>query len=395
MSDSKKTRSPETILTHAGRDPAGHHGAVNIPPYRTSTVLFETLEQVKSINNPDYTGYRYGRMGNPSSRAFEDAVAELEGADGAVSHCSGMAAIAMALDACTKQGDHILICDSTYSPTRKYCDNVLARYGVDVEYYDPMIGAGIDKLLRDNTSLVYLEAPGSLTFEVQDVPAIAAAAKKRDIAVLMDNTWATPLFFRPFDHGVDISIHAATKYMVGHADAMLGVCTARGNYVEKLRKTAWLSGHAAGPDALYLGLRGLRSMAVRLKQHEAQAMELAEWLKDRPEVVKVLHPAFEDCPGHEYFKRDFKGASGLFSITLKPGYDEAALARMLDGMNLFGMGFSWGGFESLIMPDRPDQTRSATIWNDEGMLLRIHAGLENISDLKEDLDQGFQRLSGT
>lgn len=395
MSKNKSPRHVETILTHAGSDPAAHFGAVNVPPYRSSTIIFETLAQVRSINDADYEGYRYGRMGNPSSRAFETAVAELEDADGAVSFCSGMAAIAGALDACTKQGDHILMCDATYSPTRKYCDHVLARYGVETEYYDPMIGGGIDALFRDNTSLVYLESPGSLTFEIQDVPAIAAAARKRDIAVIMDNTWATPLFFRPFDHGVDISIHAATKYMVGHADAMLGVCTARGKYVEQLRKTAWLSGNAAGPDALYLGTRGLRSMAVRLKQHEAQALELAKWLQDRDEVAKVLHPAFDTCPGHEYFKQDFAGSSGLFSIILKPGYDDAALARMLDGMKLFGMGFSWGGFESLIMPDKPAGTRSATLWTDEGLLLRIHAGLENISDLKEDLDQGFQRLSGT
>ncbi|PWC39671.1 cystathionine beta-lyase [Azospirillum sp. TSO35-2] len=388
-----KDVTQDTILVHAGRDPRNNHGIVNPPVYHCSTVLFPTLDALEESDRNSFEIVNYGRVGTPTTAAFETAVAELEGGFKAVNTGSGLSAIAIALSAFTKAGDHVLITDSAYGPTRRFARETLAAYGVEVEFFDPCIGAGIASLLRPDTSVVFLESPGSLTFEIQDVPAIAAAARTVGATVLMDNTWATPLFFRPFDHGVDVSIHAATKYMVGHADAMLGVITCRDEATwSVVKKTAVRFGVCAGPDDLYLGLRGLRTMAVRLRQHQDSALALADWLAARPEVTRVLHPARPDFPGHALWKRDFTGSSGLFSVIVNP-VPRKALAAMLDGMELFGMGYSWGGFESLILPTRPAAVRSATRWTDPGQVLRLHAGLEHPDDLIRDLDAGFRRMN--
>ncbi|MBP2294720.1 cystathionine beta-lyase [Azospirillum rugosum] len=389
MKDAQK----DTILSHAGRDPRGNHGIVNPPVYHCSTVLFPTLAELEASDRTPFEGVHYGRMGTPTSYAFEEAVAELEGAFKSVSVGSGLNAIATALLAFTKAGDHVLITDSVYGPTRRFANDSLAAYGVEVEFYDPTIGEGIARLLKPNTSVVFLESPGSLTFEVQDVPAIAAAAKAVGATVIIDNTWATPLLFQPLRHGVDVSIHSATKYMVGHADAMLGVisCADEAHWLA-VKKAATRTGACAGPDDLFLGLRGLRTLSVRLKQHEANALALAKWLSDRPEVTRVLHPAYPDCPGHALWKRDIGGSSGLFSVVMKP-VPKVALAAMLDHMELFGMGYSWGGFESLILPVRPGAIRTATRWDDPGIVLRLHAGLEAADDLIRDLDAAFVRLN--
>lgn len=391
--ESMKDVKKDTTLNHAGRDPRANHGIVNPPVYHCSTVLFPTLAELEASDRTPFEGVHYGRMGTPTSYAFEEAVAELEGAYKAVHTASGLNAIATALLAFTKAGDHVLITDSAYGPTRRFANETLVPYGVEVEFFDPTIGAAIVERLKPNTSVVFLESPGSLTFEVQDVPAIAAAAKTVGATVMMDNTWATPLFFQPLRHGVDVSIHAATKYIVGHADAMLGViaCASEESWLP-VKKAATRSGACAGPDDLYLGLRGLRTLSVRLRQHQESALTLANWLAKRPEVTRVLHPAFADCPGHELWKRDFDGSSGLFSVVMN-AVPKTALAAMLDGMELFGMGYSWGGFESLILPVRPAAARTATRWEEPGMVLRLHAGLEHVDDLIRDLDNAFKRLN--
>ena len=383
---------PDTVLTHAGRDPSANHGVVNPPVYHASTILFDTMDDLAKGYAERYAHYTYGRTGTPTSNAFEQAVASLEGAHAAVSTPSGLSAVAIALDAFTKAGDHVLMVDTTYGPTRDYCDQVLHRHGVAVEYYDPLIGGDIGGLIRDETRVIFMESPGSLTFEIQDVPAITAAAKARGVVTMIDNTWATPLFFKPFDHGVDVSIHAATKYMVGHADAMMGVvCCATRDLFLAVKTQAHLQGICAGPDDLYLAQRGLRTMAVRLRHHQQSALEVARWLQDRKEVARVLHPALPEDPGHALWSRDFTGSSGLFSVVLHP-CDRKAVNRMVDHMNLFGIGFSWGGYESLIMPQNPERNRTATTWQAEGPLLRLHIGLEDVADLKTDLAAGFERL---
>ncbi|MEM8588437.1 MAG: cystathionine beta-lyase [Pseudomonadota bacterium] len=384
---------PDTVLTHAGRDPSANHGVVNPPVYHASTILFDTMDDLAKGYAERYAHYTYGRTGTPTSHAFETAVAALEGAHAAVSAPSGLSAVAIALDAFTQAGDHVLVVDAAYGPTRDYCDKVLSRHGVTVEYYDPLIGGDIDGLIRDETRVIFMESPGSLTFEIQDVPAITAVAKARGVVTMIDNTWATPLFFKPFDHGVDISVHAATKYMVGHADAMMGVvCCATRDLFMAVKSQAHLQGICAGPDDLYLAQRGLRTMAVRLRHHQQSALEVARWLRDREEVARVLHPALPDDPGHALWSRDFTGSSGLFSVVLNP-HDRKAVNRMVDDMDLFGIGFSWGGYESLIMPQSPERSRTATIWQAEGPLLRLHIGLEDVEDLKRDLAAGFERLS--
>ena len=387
MSDAK----PETILTHAGSSPFEQHGVVNPPVYHASTVLFPTLAALEASDANPFETINYGRIGTPTTQAFERAVAELEGGYLAVNAASGLAAIATALTAFTKAGDHVLIADCAYGPTRRFADEVLSRYGVAVEYYDPLIGAGIAALIRPETSVVYLESPGSLTFEVQDVPAIAAAAKRAGATVLLDNTWATPLYFRSFEHGVDVSIHAATKYIVGHSDAMLGLMVCTEAAWEPVKRAAVRFGTAAGPDDVYLGLRGLRTLGVRLKRHGEAGLALADWLSHQPEVTRVLHPGRPGDPGHELWRRDFGGASGLFAVTLSP-CAKSAVAAMLDHLELFGLGYSWGGFESLALPVHPRRVRTATSWTEPGPLLRFHAGLEDIDDLIRDLEAGFGRL---
>lgn len=386
-----KNAKPDTILTHAGNNPRANHGIVNPPVYHASTVLFPTVESLEDAGH-SFEGVRYGRIGTPTSQAFEAAVAELEGGYNAVTVPSGLAAITTALLAFVSAGDHILVSDSVYGPNRLFCSDMLKRMGVETEFYDPLMGSGISRLMRRNTRVVFVESPGSLTFEIQDVPAIAAAAKDAGAVVMIDNTWATPLFFRPFDHGVDLSIHAATKYMVGHSDAMLGVITARTpDLWHRLKRNAVQLGACAGPDDIYLGLRGLRTMGTRLRQHQATGIELARWLQNRPEVARVIHPALPDDPGHALWRRDFLGASGLFAMELKP-VSRQAISAFLDGMELFGMGYSWGGYESLILPANPEKLRTASTWNSQGPMIRLHAGLEDVGDLIADLERGLTRL---
>jgi cystathionine beta-lyase len=387
---SKRTRKQkaETRLAHAGREPARHHGFVNTPIYRGSTVLFPTLASLEA-NAQDFT---YGRLGTPTVKALEEAIAELEGGVRTLLTPSGLSAIATALLAFVSAGDEVLVSDSVYRPTRRFCDHVLKRLGVKTTYYDPLLGAGIKELLGDKTKVVFAESPGSQTFEVQDVPAIAKAAHEAGALLILDNTWATPLYFKPFTHGVDVSIQAATKYIVGHADAMLGAITASEKAARAVEKVHEDLGLCPGPEDVYLGLRGLRTLGVRLAHHQQSALELARWLQARPEVERVLHPGLPSDPGHALWKRDFTGASGLFAIILKPT-SHAALARMLDGLTLFGMGYSWGGFESLILPFDPRDYRTATTWQAEGPAIRLHVGLEDIEDLKADLEAGFARLA--
>jgi cystathionine beta-lyase len=387
MSKRTKTQKEATRLAHAGREPARQHGFVNTPIYRGSTVLFPTVACLEA-NAQDFT---YGRMGTPTVKALEEAIAELEGGHRTLLTPSGLSAIATALFAFVSAGDEILVADTVYRPNRRFCDNVLKRLGVTTIYYDPLIGAGIKSLITKKTRVVFAESPGSQTFEVQDVPAIVKAAHAAGAVVILDNTWATPLYFKPFAHGVDVSIQAATKYIVGHADAMLGAITATEEASRAVEKAHEDLGLCPGPEDVYLGLRGLRSLGVRLERHQRSGLEMAHWLAGRPEVARVLHPALPSDPGHALWKRDFTGASGLFSIILKP-CTRGAVAAMLDGLTLFGMGYSWGGFESLILPFDPADYRTATTWQAEGPALRLHIGLEDVEDLKTDLEAGFARL---
>ena len=384
----------QTKVVQAGRHPEKFEGAVNPPVYHVSTVLSPNLADWEQ-KNKDYAagrpGMYYGRHGTPTLDALEEAIAELEGGYRTVVFPSGLAACACAILAFVKAGDHILIADSAYGPTRRVGTRFLKRFGVTAEFYDPLIGAGIQTLLRPNTSVVVVEAPGSLTFEMQDIPAIAAAAHGCGAMVVMDNTWATPLYFKPFEHGVDVSVQAATKYIVGHSDAMLGTVTVTKEAWPKLRETHVDLGQTAGPDDVYLAQRGLRTMATRLKQHGESGLALAQWLARQPEVERVLHPALPADPGHAIWKRDFSGASGLFSVVLRP-VSEAAFAAFIDGLELYGIGASWGGYESLVMPFDPCQVRSATRWPHAGPCFRIHAGLESPDDLLADMDAGFRRL---
>jgi cystathionine beta-lyase len=377
-----------TRLGRVGREPARHYGFVNTPIYRGSTVLFPTVAALEA-NDQDFT---YGRLGTPTVRALEEAITELEGGHRTWLTPSGLSAIVTALLAFVSAGDEVLVVDSIYRPARKFCDNVLKRLGVTVTYYDPLIGAGIERLIGKKTKVVFTESPGSQTFEVQDIPAIAKAAHTAGAVVILDNTWATPLYFKPFAHGADVSIQAATKYIGGHADIMLGAITATERVSAAVAKVHEDLGLCPGPEDVYLGLRGLRSLGVRLERHQRSGLELARWLAGRPEVARVIHPALPGDAGHTLWARDFTGASGLFSIVLKP-VTQARLAAMLDGLSLFGMGYSWGGFESLILPFDPSAYRTATTWRAEGPALRLHVGLEDIDDLKADLEAGFARLA--
>ena len=382
-----------TRIVHAGLHPFDNHGIVNPPVYHASTILKPSLEVWEASRKPDWPGYRYGRAGTPTTRSFEEAVADLYGADQAVSVSSGLAAVTTALLACVKAGDHILVSDNTYYPTRRFCETQLKRFGVETTYFDPAIGPGIDSLFRPNTVAVYTESPGSLTFELTDIPAVAEVAHRRGAVALMDNTWATALYFDAFAHGVDIVVEAVTKYICGHSDVMMGVVVANGDWGAKVRDTARTFGNCCGPDDLYLALRGMRTMAVRLKQCEENGIQLGSWLESRAEVARVLHPALPGFPGHALWRRDFTGASGLFSFVLRPGYPRAALAALLDGLELYGMGASWGGFESLLIPGDPKAMRPAPSWDEPGQVLRVHAGLEDADDLIADLGAGLDRLT--
>ncbi|MFZ4809269.1 MAG: cystathionine beta-lyase [Hyphomicrobiaceae bacterium] len=387
-SDDHSPRRTATDIIHHGRNPSDQYGFVNTPVYRGSTVLYPTLAKIENRDQP----FTYGRRGTPTVRALEAGIAHLEGGAHTVLAPSGYGAVSLALLSFVEAGDHILMTDSVYQPTRKLCEGLLKRLGVETSYYDPLIGAGIAELIRPNTRLVYTESPGSQTFEVQDLPAIAEAAHARGIFVLCDNTWASPLYFKPFAHGADVSIQACTKYVVGHADAMLGAVTTNARAKSYVERGFDQTGMCAGSEETFLGLRGLRTIHVRLERHWKSGLDMAEWLAGRPEVARVLHPALPSDPGHALWKRDFLGASGLFAVVLKP-CSKTALAAMLDGLQLFGMGFSWGGFESLVVPFDPRSYRTATQWNDPGPALRIHIGLEDVADLKADLAAGFARLA--
>jgi len=381
----------DTLLVQTGRDPDKYQGMVNVPVFRTSTVLHPNLESYEAPRDAEYRKISYGRHGTPTTRAFEEAVAALEGGYRAVALPSGLGAIAAAISAFAGSGDHILVADSVYAPTRGFCDRQLARRGVQIEYYDPLAGAGIDHLLRPNTKAVFCETPGSLSFEMQDIPAIAAAAHSRGIPVLADNTWGTPYFFRSFERGVDVSIHSATKYIVGHSDVMMGVIVTAEAHWQGVRRTVADYGYSVSPDDCYLALRGFRTIGVRLRHQMAGAIKVARRLAGRPEVKRVLYPALESDPGHATWKRDFDGAASLFSIVLNP-VSEKALAAFVDALKLFGIGSSWGGYESLVTVSRIEKYRTATRWDPGGPTVRLHIGLEDPDDLIADLEQAFHAL---
>ena len=385
--DTKKYQS-DTRLVLTGRDPSEQEGFVNPPVVHASTVVFESTEQLYSNKSK----YHYGRRGTPTTNALVDAIRDLEGAAGTVLTPSGLASCSLALLAAVKAGQHVLITDSVYQPTRNFATSVLEPMGIEVDYYDPLIGSGISALFKDNTAAVFTEAPGSQTFEMQDIPAIVAAAHERDILVLLDNTWATPLYFDSMAHGVDLTIQAGTKYIVGHSDVMLGTISASERAWPRLEEVHGAMGYHVAPDDVYLALRGLRTMSVRLKQQQQSALEIAKWLEARPEVDRVLYAPLESDPGHEIWKRDFTGACSLMGAVLKDCSKEQALA-LIDTLDLFGLGYSWGGYESLIIHADPRSYRTATTWDEPGQLIRLHIGLEDVADLKADLEKGFSALA--
>ena len=377
-------------LVNLGRDVELSHGFVNLPPFRGSTVLYPDVETLKN----GAQRYTYGRRGTPTLEALSSAWTDLCGAAGTKLVPSGIAAIVASLMAALSAGDHLLMSDSVYGPSRAFADRTLKRMGIETTYYDPRLGAGIEALMRPNTRAVFTELPGSETFEVQDVPAIAEVAHARGACVILDNTWATPLFFSPHTHGVDIALEAGTKYLSGHSDLLLGLVSANEEWFDRLHRSTELMGIPAGPEDVFLALRGLRTMDLRLREAERQGLALATWLGERPEVLRVIHPALPDHPDHGLWKRDFSGSSGLFSIVLKP-VSEAAVAALLDGLELFGLGYSWAGFESLVVPVDCTPRRTATRFAPGGPMLRFSVGLEDIEDLKADLDRGFKRLKAT
>ena len=385
----------ETRVVHSGRRPEEQHGAVNPPVYHASTILSASVaewQEKQKQRGQDVIGTYYGRLGTPTTHALEEALAELEGAHRTLLYPSGLAACTAALVSFLRAGDHVLMTDSVYGPTRHFADQYLARFGVETTYFDPLAGAGIAALMRPATRVVYLESPGSHTFEVQDVPAITAAAHARGAVVILDNTWATPLYFKAFAHGVDVSVQAATKYIVGHSDAMLGSVTVSAQHWTPVRDTHFQVGFSAAPDDVYLAQRGLRTLAVRLQRHWENGVQLAQWIAAQPEVERVAHPALAGDPGHALWKRDFTGASGLFGVRLKAGVPERAMHALIDAVQLFGLGASWGGFESLIMPTDLRKVRTAVPWQPSGPAFRVHAGLEAVDDLIADLTGGFAKM---
>jgi cystathionine beta-lyase len=380
----------ETVLVTAGRDTTAQKGFVNPPVVRGSTVLYPNADALHAHRGE----FQYGRHGTPTTKALQEALMALEGPScaGVGLVPSGLSAISTALLSVLKAGDHLLVCDNAYRPTRNFCNGMLTRYGIETTFFDPLIGAGIAALIKPNTRVVMVEAPGSQSFEMPDIPAIAAVAHAHGALVIDDNTWATPLYHRSLDLGVDISLQAATKYIGGHSDIMFGTISANEKAWPLVSEGIKLLGVCAGPDDVFLALRGLRTLAVRLAHHQNSGLEMARWLAARPEVLEVLHPGLESHPGHEIWKRDFTGASGLFSIVLKPA-SQKAVDALLDTVKLFGMGYSWGGFESLVIPFDCATYRSATSWAPGGPTLRLHIGLESVDDLKADLARGFDAFN--
>ena len=382
-----------TQLIHAGRGKEWTGSAVNPPVVRASTIVFDSMAELKhaTAHRGDRVPY-YGRRGTATHFALQDAICDLEGSAGCALYPCGAAAINAALLSFLKQGDHLLMVDTAYEPTRAICDKLLAGLGIETTYYDPLIGAGISALVRATTKVIFLESPGSLTMELQDIPAISAVAKAHNIVLMLDNTWGTPVLLDAYALGVDICIQSATKYIVGHSDAMLGIATANEQYWPQLREHSYLMGYCASADDAYLASRGLRTLKVRLAQHETNALKVAKWLQQRPEVETVRHPALPENPGHDIFQRDFSGSNGLFSFVLKQG-DSKAVAAFIEGMQHFKMGFSWGGYESLIIPNLNIQKlRTASSWPFNGPLIRLHIGLEDTDDLIADLVAAFERF---
>ena len=390
---SKKPYKPATHAVHLGRHPRKFLGAVNTPVFRATTMLFSTVSDMEKAARNEFDGIGYGLHGLPTVTDLQDAVAAIEGAHGALAVPSGLTATTLPLLALARAGDHVLVTDAVYGPTRRFCDNHLTRFGVEVSYYDPLIDAGIESAFRPNTRIVFTESPGSLTFEVQDLPAIAEIAHRRGAIVITDNSWATPFGFRSFDHGADVSVHAATKYIAGHSDCLLGLILCNKAIFPLLHRLWTDMGVTASPDDCFLALRGLRTLPVRLARHVASAIEIAQWLQGRPEVREVIYPALPGSRGFDLWKRDFSGASGLFAVVLEP-VAKARIDAMLNGMRLFGMGWSWGGFESLIIPTYPELVHTLLNWNAGGPCLRVAIGLEDPSDLIADLEDGFARLAG-
>lgn len=385
------TRHPgqdDSLIIHAGRYPERHDGVVNPPVYHASTILFDSIREFAERYHQRLA---YGRMGTATQFALEDALSALEGAHGTLLAPSGLAAISTTMLAFCEAGSHLLVTDSAYHPTRHFCDHVLARYGVEVEYYDPRIGAGIADLLRPQTRLVWMENPGSMTFEIQDIPAISAAARAHGAISAVDNSWGAGYFLKPLALGADISVQAATKYIVGHSDAMLGSIACNEAAFSRVHDCWWALGVHAAPDDAYLGQRGLRTLGVRLRHQHDAGLKIARWLEGREEIAHVLHPGLESHPDHGLWQRDFSGASGLFSVVFHETR-EAPVAAMADHMTYFGIGASWGGYESLVLPGWPEKSRSAVAWTEPGRLLRFHIGLEHPDDLIADLDAGLDRL---
>jgi cystathionine beta-lyase len=377
-------------LVNLGRDAEFSQGFINVPAFRGSTVLYPDVATLKNRAQR----FTYGTRGTPTTEALCSAWTDLSGAAGTVLVPSGLAAIVVALMTALSAGDHMLMTDSVYRPARAFADMTLKRMGIETTYYDPAIGEGVTALMRPNTKVVFTESPGSETLEVQDIPAIAAAAHAHGACVIMDNTWATPLFFSPHAHGVDMAVEAGTKYLSGHADLLLGLVSANETWFERLHQCVHLMAIPASPEDVFLALRGLRTMELRLREAERQGLALAQWLNGRPEVLRVIHPALPDHPGHALWKRDYSGSSGLFSIVLKPA-SETAVAAFIDGLELFGIGYSWGGYESLALPFDCRPARTATRFDAGGPTVRFSVGLEDIEDLKADLDRGFARLRAT
>ena len=388
---------PNTRLVHAGRrrdwTHSGRRGIVNPPVWRASTVLFDSLAELEASNAAPDDGLNYGARGTPSHWALEEALTDLDpGAGGTRLYPTGLAALAIALMTALSAGDHVLITDSAYDPTRLFADRVLARMGISVEYYDPLIGGDIAALVRPDTRACVVESPGSLTFEVQDIPAIVAVCRAHGVATILDNTWATPLLFPSMAMGIDLSMQALTKYVGGHADVLLGSVTASPEWWPRLSETSRRFGQYVSPDDCALALRGLRTMALRLRQHEENGLAVARWLQAHPAVERVIHPALPGDPGHALWARDFKGASGLFAFGLHQG-TRADTAALIDGLRHFGIGFSWGGYESLILPISPNRVRTVRKLEMPGPLLRVHVGLEDPADLIADLDAGLARYT--
>ncbi|MEM7428155.1 MAG: cystathionine beta-lyase [Pseudomonadota bacterium] len=381
-------------LVHLGRNPQISGRAVNLPIYQSSTMLFDTVAEFEQARETRYeTGtLYYGRYGNPATFELENMMAELEGGDGCISVSSGLTAVSIAVMAAAEAGAHVLVADNVYGPTRLFCDNVLIRFGVDVTYFDPIIGSGVADLMRDATSAVLFEAPGSGTFEVPDIAAIADAARAHGAISILDGTWATPVFCQPLSLGVDIVAHSGSKYICGHADAMIGFIVCKAAHYDQMRRMVLAYGDRAGATDIFLALRGLRTLELRMRNHHEAGMKIAHWFADRPEVRRVLHPALPDCPGHEHWSSQFSGAGGLFSVEFVSA-THAQSCAFIDALRLFSVGLSWGGFESLALPVDPSAMRTATLWENRGTLIRFNIGNESPESLIADLEQSIHHLT--